>query len=365
VDARALAALATPERAAPAAALTPDEVRLRRIWSDVLRTDAIGPDDTFAGLGGSSLLAIRMVARVEEEFGGRLPVRAVFTSPTLRELALEIRRRSPSPPSPAVVRLREHPTRPPLFCLPGAGGHVFSYRALVEHLPPDVPVYGLQIQELGTASDALESVEGLAAEMLRQVRAVRPKGPYALLGYSFGGTVAYEMARQLEAAGEGGGLLVLIDAYPTGSLREKRGLAKWGVHWRNLSGRSLRGKWRYLADVLAARRERRAPSEEAGDPDSLEARVAIVESRCRVAYLAHRPGPYAGPVTVLRARLSDWLAVDAADETGGWRRLVAGRIDTRLVSCEHREVFDEPNLRELARLVHGAYAAYVAPLGGA
>jgi thioesterase domain-containing protein len=223
-------------------------------------------------------------------------------------------------------------------------------------------VYGLQVQELGDASRAFESIGALAAELVRQMRSVQAAGPYDLLGYSFGGTVAYEMARLLEGVGEGSGLLMLIDSYPPGAIRPKTGFAKFRVHLREMVRNSPREMWAYVASRVARRTRRGGRSAPEHDPTlgrSLQARVADVERRCRLAADRYMPGPYGGPISMLRAlRLSHWHFVDPGDPTCGWGRLAAGGVEVHEIDCEHLDVFTEPHISELGRLIHATCLAH-------
>jgi amino acid adenylation domain-containing protein len=343
-------------------ALTPTEERLTRIWSEVLGTGPVQPSDDFFELGGTSLLAIRMIARVEREFGSRMAARSLFHAPTLAALAREIDRGPAAEAHAALIRLRDFDDGQPLYCLPGLGGHVFSYRELLAHLPTDRPMYGMQIQELAEVPGALDSIESIAAELLGQLRATRPHGPYDLVGYSLGGVVAYEMARQIEAAGQAPGLLVVVDAYPRGAIQFVTGTAKLRAHAAELRRGGLRGAWEYVAGRVLRRlglrravAQRPVPAPAPEDPDALDARVARVERICRSAFERYEARPYGGDMTLIRAsRLSGWHRVDERDPTCGWGALVRGNVDVGVIDCRHLDVFKEPHISELGRLIHAA-----------
>lgn len=115
-----------------------------------------------------------------------------------------------------LLPLRETGSRPPLFCVHPAAGISWSYAGLTAQLGPEQPVYGLQARGLDGSEVLPATVKEMAADYLRQVRQVQPSGPYHLLGWSFGGLVAHEMAVQLQAGGETVGLLSVLDAFPAG-----------------------------------------------------------------------------------------------------------------------------------------------------
>ena len=97
----------------------------------------------------------------------------------------------------AIVPLQPLGTRPPVFAVAGHNGDVFCYRALAQHLGDDQPFFGLQPPGADGQSQPLTSVEDLAAYFASQIRAFQPNGPYLLAGYCAGGTIAFELARQL------------------------------------------------------------------------------------------------------------------------------------------------------------------------
>ncbi len=208
------AALPAPEWR-PSAALHPRdavELALAQIFEQVLGLEAVGVRDNFFDLGGDSLSAVRLVTRVREQLGVRLPLVALFRGPTAEQLAVVVR--SEQSEQRCLVGLRPNGSRPPLFLVHPAGGTVFCYAHLARHLGPEQPVYGLQAQGLDGKQPPLESFEEMAARYVDEVRGVQPEGPYLLGGWSLGGLVALEMAQQLRASGQRVGLLALLDTHP-------------------------------------------------------------------------------------------------------------------------------------------------------
>lgn len=329
---------------------------VQQAWTEVLRLDRVGLDDDYFELGGNSLLAIRLVVRLEALLGRTVPTRLLFAAPTVRRMADALVREAEAGDPPTVVRLRATGDGTPMFCVPGLGGHVFSYRSLLAHLPPKRPVFGLQVQELGE-SPALGSIEALAGELVRQLRVVRPRPPYILLGYSFGGNLAYEMASQLVGSGVSDVHLLVIDAYPPGAVQPKSGWAKLQVHLRELARRSPREGFRYVAERVK-KRLGRTPAIPVGDPNPRDpdlARISAVEESCRRALRTYRPRPFPGVITFFRAlRLSAWRFIDPSDPTGGWGRLAPGRVRVFAMDCEHLEVFSSPHIEALARMIEDA-----------
>ncbi|MFE0426936.1 thioesterase domain-containing protein, partial [Streptomyces sp. NPDC058953] len=214
------------------------EARLAALFGEVLGIDGVPADADFFQLGGHSLLAARLLARVREVFGTELPIRTLFEAPTVARLAKQLDHAVPAQgrgrgrrEDPASRETSEAPTArdrldpllplrvdghaPPLFCVHPGSGLGGAYAGLLRHLGPARPVYALQADGLTAPTGALPAgVEEMAADYVRRIRAVRPSGPYHLLGWSFGGLVAHAMATRLQARGDRVGVLAVLDAYP-------------------------------------------------------------------------------------------------------------------------------------------------------
>jgi len=181
------------------------ERRLAAIWEELLGVRGVGRGDGFFDLGGHSLLAVQLVARIESEFGRRLPLAALFRGATLASLAAELNSAAAPPVEPPLVLLREGGEGSPIFWFHALDGRTLCYADLASRLPGR-PLYGLE-----TAGDAA-SLEDLAARYAEAI--VRFPGPYLLGGWSFGGLVAWETAHQLQKVGGEVALLVLLDSRP-------------------------------------------------------------------------------------------------------------------------------------------------------
>ncbi len=187
---------------------TVKEERMAAIWSEVLQTAVTDSDQDFFDLGGTSIKVIELRLAVEKAFGVRLPLGVFFEAPTIRNL-VDMLGDVQDTSDPIVVRLRQGTEQgDALHCLLG----IELYRDLAASFPEDIRVYGLHVPfDLGAASPA-SAVEDLASRYLQPIRSVQPNGPYHLAGLCLGGLLAFEAARQLEAAGEIVGSVSLFDA---------------------------------------------------------------------------------------------------------------------------------------------------------
>jgi thioesterase domain-containing protein/aryl carrier-like protein len=216
VDARALAAERVEALAPARSAPTPTEARLVAILREILATDTIDRDADLFALGLHSMLALRFVARVQAEFGVELALRSLYEDPTLRAIAAGLAPALPIEPGvqTPIVSYNVNGTRPPLIFFHGdlfADG--LYARRLASALGPDQPVHA--VSPHGTAGlQLLDDIEAMGADYAALIRGVQPHGPYRLGGYCASGLVAYEVARNLRAAGEAVDHVVLLNASP-------------------------------------------------------------------------------------------------------------------------------------------------------
>ncbi|MBE9120013.1 amino acid adenylation domain-containing protein [Tychonema sp. LEGE 07199] len=190
---------------------TPTESTLAQIWSKILNTEPVGIGDNFFDLGGDSLLAIRLINEINQQFERELPLSALFLNPTIEGLADSLSSETNSLEWSPLVAIKPRGKNPPFFCVHPIFGVVFPYVELAFQLGENQPFYGLQPKGIDGESSPLTRIEEMAADYIAALRTVQPKGPYFLGGWSFGGLVAFEMAQQLLAAGDEVALLAVLD----------------------------------------------------------------------------------------------------------------------------------------------------------
>jgi enterobactin synthetase component F len=306
------AALPAPD---PAALTTRRPPRDRRetvlcgLFAELLGLAEVGIDDDFFSLGGHSLLVGRLIGRIRTEFGVRLGIRAVFEAPTVATLAPRLTTHADESAYETLLPLRTNGSGPPLFCVAPATGLAWSYAALLTHLP-DRPLYGLQL--VGT--ERHPGVAELAADLVRHLRSVQPDGPYHLLGASFGGLVAHEVAAQLEEQGEHVEVLALLDAYPfPPSMRDRPPPTEDEFAAHVPDGHGLYRTYAHCAGIGAA-----------WTPRHVTADVLLF--------------------TATRDRSPDWPGPDS------WRSHVDG-LDVRPVAATHHGMTEAAALAEIAAVL--------------
>ncbi|MBV9774662.1 MAG: amino acid adenylation domain-containing protein, partial [Gemmatimonadetes bacterium] len=331
------------------------ELELAGVWEEVLGASPVGVRDNFFALGGHSLLAVRLMARIETVLGARLPLATLFSAPTVESLAAILRRESDGPDASPLVPIRASGGRPPLFFVHPVGGDVLCYAPLNRHLGADQPFYGLRSRALtGGAADA--TVEAMASDYVAVLREAQRAGPYRLGGWSMGGVVAFEMARQLEAAGERVEVLALVDSmipalagrsFPQSeAVLVRTFAADLGLPLDDAllsaGGDAEADTREYVRRVLEAARSAGLVPPDLGF-EQVWHLYGIFRANLRAMY-EYRPGGYGGRVTLLRAAEHD----PAEGEILGWESVAAGGVETRVVPGNHFTLVREPHAAELA-----------------
>lgn len=337
--------------------LTAGELKLAGIWKGLLGVPEVRAGDSFFDLGGDSLLALRLLALAENDFGVRLPVAALFEAPTLEELARRLASATGVGSSSTVFAVQAGGARPPLFVVPAAHGSVWpeeldmvGLHALARALGDDQPLHAFC---LDPAEDEFPpSVPELAARFVADLRRVQPDGPYHLAGCSLGGVIAFEMARQLRMRGDGIARLVLLDTCAPGYPRSRRPfeperLVSWALGLRALARRVPRFGARLLrlpsGQRAAALHDRVATALGAGPP---------APRRRLPRYTA---SPLTGPVTLLRCVERPRDGRDWTDPSNGWAPFVSPPLRVVPIPGLHHEILREPGLSAAARaLTSGA-----------
>jgi FkbH-like protein len=353
------------------------EHQLCALWQKLLHVQRVGVRDDFFEMGGHSLLAVRLFAEIEKTMGRKLPLVTVFQAPTVEQLAALLKQPKPSEATSLLVPIQPEGAHPPLFLVHGAGGDVlWGYANLAAHLPPDQPIYG--IKSCGQAGlKEFESLSEMASYYLQVIRDFRPKGPYHLGGYCFGGNVAYEMARQLREQGQVVGLVALIDSAPSNAGYEhvnwrsadfSRRFLRNFSHWLkdfaalksseqcNFVARKFRSWWRQLSQtVLRGNSTPEVDLEAIIDPRHFPEHELKLWQIHLQALVEHVEGIYPGQVTLLRTRGQPLFC--SLEDDFCWSKLAQGGVVVKVVPGSHENIFQAPNVEQLAGELAEALAA--------
>ena len=349
------------------------EEMLAQIWESVLGVSSISVHANFFDIGGTSLMILKMVPRINTAFELILPVPTIFKAPTIELMANVIRQRSTIEKQ---VVLPLHPTgnRPPLFMI-----HSYHlYRGLPAALGGDQPFYGVMELELADRH-APYTLKDQVANYVQHIRSVQPIGPYYLAGFCFFGLLAFEVGSQLEALGEKVAFLGLIDTYcpeywskrqsaqaeiiPSGGALMPTSTAPLWHHLRKSTGLKFRERMLGHANFIGHKLRNRGLSL------MLEFRVSLytyfISRRIklptwlndpalvtRVGVRRHTPSKLASDMYLFPAE--DVPLESGFDPTLGWGTMTSGNVHTMWIPGDHEDMFKEKNIGALARTIRGA-----------
>jgi enterobactin synthetase component F len=291
-----------------------------------LPTD-VGIDDNFFAMGGHSLAVARLATLVREAFSVNVSIQTLFEAPTVAELS---ERLTVSVPPPAtgrrMIAMRRSGGLTPLFCMPPIYGFGFAYAGLARELHPERPIYCLQSSGVAEGQPFAKTIEEAADDYLALIRQVRVRGPYHLMGWSFGGFLAHAIACRLQQLGETVGLVGILDAYPTGPNSRSEATAKEGMH-RFLA--RIRG---HLVDALP----------DPASPDMSRAlRLTINHTLLMPAF---KPQRFVGDVLVVAAEKN-------RNQPANWSPYVSGDITSVALPCDHMQLMTRDFVGRIAQLL--------------
>ncbi len=193
-------------------ARTENEKLVAEIWQDILKKDRIDIFSNFFEMGGHSIMALNVMIKIEKKTGKRIPLSALFQHSTVEKFAklLNVENHITSD---HLVPIKPNGTKTPLFIVHGAGLNILNFAHVINHFDEDQPIYGFQGIGPNGYDNWFKSIEEMAAHYVDSIIKVNPKGPYAIAGFSFGGIVAFEMARQLKEQGKRVSIIALLDTY--------------------------------------------------------------------------------------------------------------------------------------------------------
>jgi amino acid adenylation domain-containing protein len=342
----------------------PLEQQIAKIWERVLGVQPIGATDNFFDLGGHSLLAVKLFAQFEKVFERKLPLATLFKAPTIRQLADYIRGEAKPQTWSTIVDIQPKGTKRPIFWIHSLGGDggggFFYYRRLATLLGQDQPSFGIR-----SPQEPFDKIESMAAYYIRALKEMQPQGPYQLGGFCFGGVVAYEMARQLENAGDKVSLLAILESSPPNLDRLRDHLprsARFRIEnvYENLRDFVSHPTSEQLAMVKRkARKVRDKFSRRNGDaisqpPPALQDLIDMSKyPKDYVKYAethwkaleSYVPGSYDGTIHLFRARKQP---LRITDPSLGWNVVAPGRVRISVIPGTHESMVTDPNVQILA-----------------
>lgn len=330
------------------------ELQVTGIWETAMGLKNLSIQDSFFDLGGRSLAAMRIIRQINRTYAVDFGLATLFSGNTIERMTELIRQRLSANTSSSIVAMQPRGSAAPLFIIHGAGGNIIRFYQLATLVGTDHPIYGIQAQSLLSGQRALLRLEDQAAYYLEEIRKVQPKGPYFLLGYSFGGTTAFEIAHQLREQGERVEMLGMLDSRQRDymALMQKKDSVRTRFDRRitrflgNFMPLSFKQKADYLRDKFFTRSLRRLyMMAMALNFRTVPSFLKSTEEISWVAAINYHPKPWPGPVTLFRASAQPdpRLPWDL-----GWTPLAEGGVEVYELPGDHDLVFKEENIRVLA-----------------
>ncbi|OBH35455.1 hypothetical protein A5692_11600 [Mycobacterium sp. E342] len=317
---------------------SPIEEMLADIYAQTLGLDKVGVDDSFFDLGGDSLSAMRLIAAINTSLDTNLPVRTIFEAPTVRSLSPRLHTASASAPEVIPIQTLTDGIGDPLFCIHPGGGMSWPYQALGNYL--DCPIIGIQQMLQGEEAEP-RSIRDMAKNYADRIQETYPAGPYNLLGYSFGGIVAHELAIELQQRGCTIPSLIILDAQPIADGGDET-LDPAAIEKEVLEEvlRFFNIAVPHQDEPLTYERVGELVREHAGVEITrykqlLEVILRNLDTNMTLAQ-THEPGVFDGDITIFSA------VGDASDCNSAllesWRPYVTGDITEHPIDCTHEEM---------------------------
>ncbi|MEX3937770.1 acetoacetate--CoA ligase [Paraburkholderia phymatum] len=329
------------------------------LWEKLFGFYPIGRDDNFFDLGGDSLLGAALVSEVEEATGSKVTLATLLVAPTIAALAAEIRSEVRSTVSQTLVRMRDGAGMP-VFWIHSIAGTVMECLRVVGAMKSPRPFYGLHAKGVNGDEEPLRDVSEMASSYIREIRKVQPHGPYTLIGYSFGGLVAFEIAQQLHRSGERIGLLCLLDTHVNDgclpwrdwlSYQARYAKRQW-QQWREVQPSQ---RWRFLSAKLAGMvdkiRLQRGQMAHNPEPEIVHMPPALLRMRegMRVAMATYRLDAYqASPLHYVRATVR---VSNMCDPLPAWRHVARRGLEISQTGGGHVDMILGRNVEPLASLL--------------
>lgn len=333
------------------------EKQIAALWQRILGLERVSIEDDFFEIGGHSILAVKVISAMEKEFGLKLSINLIFKYPSISSLAKAIENSHENQKSwNSLVPIKPSGTKPPLFIIHGVGSTVSIYYTLAKYIDNDQPIFGFQPKGMDGIEIPNNSVEEMAAYYISLMIKQYPSGPYCIAGYSFGGYVAYEMARQLKAMGREVSKLILFDtsAYEDEAklswlkklkLQLGKRIVNLGFAFQEPEGfyEQKRRSFERKKDQVLIKLNLKARPETQKDQGSI---IKVLASNNVRILKNYKLANYAGDLYLFKAKHRPFYVEDT--KYYGWGPLVE-RIHIVNVSGHHDNIFKKPEiLKEMA-----------------
>ena len=330
------------------------------IWADLLELDTVSIYDDFFELGGHSLIAARAMIRLEHETGKRLPLASLFEAPTVEKLSQLVNSDTRSISWNSLVPIKTYGNKIPIYIVHGFGMNVLLFNNVAKNMDAEQPVYALQARGLNADEKPFDKMEEIAAHYISEIIARDPGPSYALAGYSFGGIIAFEMAKQLKAMGKEIAMLGMFDTYADNysdyfdpQLRKmtkkiRRQFPKMMFVLRSLLTRPL-DTIAYQAEFVKSKFSKLFGNEHASE--------ILTENDIKIgeiydyAYRNYKMTPYDGVIDLFKVKTRLYFLDDLIYL--GWKPYAMQGVEVHEIAGDHKTFLFSPFDKEFGKILQG------------
>ncbi len=348
-------------------------------WRVLLALSSVGLTERFVALGGTIAKAEIFIKHVAIRYKYKLSAATVFKFPTIKQLARLIDEKSQIDDKDILVPIQPQGNRTPLFLVHTVGGCPYwGYAEIARYLHTDQPIYGFRYTP-DQSAEQCSDIKKMAALYVERLRAFLPKGPYLIGGYCFGGNIAYEMARQLEAQGQRPQLVALFNSSPPNASYDQM---QWTprsmmlftiniIHWLSLHRKQpaavkyqyarwkLVGLLKKIIRKFSRRKEYKDPCEQMIDFKLFPQALWPTVRNHVQSIIDYQAKPYSGAVSLIRTSAHSIFC--SFDPLYGWQELAQGGVDLRVIPGMHENMMSEPSVRDLAHALTQTLESTSAP----
>ncbi|MGD9488072.1 MAG: amino acid adenylation domain-containing protein [Calditrichaceae bacterium] len=330
------------------------ELKLVRIWREILNIPIVGITDNFFDLGGHSLLAIRVIDKIQQEFDREIPLVSLFSDPTIENLAKLLTQEVKSDNFNPLVELKKGTASEPVYFIHPTGGSAHWYIQLAELLHTRRPVYGIQARGFDGKLDLHTTIESMASYYVDAVRRQQPEGPYFLAGWSFGVIVAFEMGRQFSEMNQEVGFLGILDSGPyiphqeepkdDSELLQKMFSSHFELDAEMLREMEYDEQLKFVLKI--AKKEKVLPRFIRQNQFKLYVHINKIQTG---AWRKYKPLNFNGKITLFRA--DENRDYDNLPDDLGWKKYAGKGVDIINVPGDHITMMTKPNVKILAEKI--------------
>ena len=342
-----------------AAPRTETEHLIADIWASLLGLEKVGIHDDFFELGGHSMIAVQAMSRLEKETGKRLPLASLLEAPTVEKLSRLVSSDPKSVNWNSLVPIKPSGNKMPLYIVHGFGMNVLLFNNVAKNMDPDQPVYALQAKGLNRADETLDKMEDIAAHYVSEILVQNPGDAFALAGYSFGGIIAFEMAKQLKAMGKQIRMLAMFDTYADNSdyldpwttkfrkkfMRQFPKMLFVSKSFVRRPGKTITYQVEYVKRVLNERFGIFSNEEE----DGYNANDDKIIEKYEYAYRHYKMTAYDGSIDLFKVKTRLYFLDDL--EFLGWKPFARQGVDVHEISGDHKTFLMPPHARDFGRIL--------------